>query len=399
MKKTIEDIKLYLINNDKNFIVLSETYKNCKEKLIFKCKTCGHEWEASFDSISNGGTGCPQCAQNIKGRNKALRYEDVIEKIKKTNPNITVLTKTYKNRNEVVKCKCSIDGYEWETKWCNLIAGHGCHMCSTNKLKLNFSYTLDEIKDKLKIINPNIIITSDRYENNTTRVSCKCLIDGYEWKTTVGNLIKRKNPTSCPKCKGSIPWTIEELNKLQDGILVLDIFNKKSGKRNRKFLKCFCKIHNHEWECEVSSFTRGVSCPICGLRKGESNGCWKGGITPISNHLRGLTSKWVKDSLKYGKYKCDITGSKENLEVHHTYSFNLIVQETFEMLGLEILSEVNKYSEDDLIKIENVFMKIHNKYGLGVCLNEGIHEEFHKQYGYGNNTPEQYLEFKNISYI
>lgn len=39
-------------------------------------------------------------------------------------------------------------------------------------------------------------------------------------------------------------------------------------------------------------------------------------------------------------------------------------------------------------------LKLHYKYGLGVCLTEELHKEFHNIYGKRNNTLEQYMEFK-----
>lgn len=43
------------------------------------------------------------------------------------------------------------------------------------------------------------------------------------------------------------------------------------------------------------------------------------------------------------------------------------------------------------IRIKKEF-KVHF---VKVCIRRDLHLEFHKKYGFGNNTPQQYQEFKN----
>lgn len=68
--------------------------------------------------------------------------------------------------------------------------------------------------------------------------------------------------------------------------------------------------------------------------------------------------------LQRSKYTCDISNRKGGkLVAHHLNSWDSFPEERF--------------SEDNL-----------------VCISEELHKEFHSIYGYGNNTKDQYNEFK-----
>jgi hypothetical protein len=102
-----------------------------------------------------------------------------------------------------------------------------------------------------------------------------------------------------------------------------------------------------------------------------------------------------KEVLIHNNYTCDITGIRGvKLVIHHLYSFSDILKKTLIELNLDIRDSVNKYTEEELKFIENKFIELHSSC-LGICLQEHIHKEFHSIYGKGNNTKEQYIEFKN----
>lgn len=210
-------------------------------------------------------------------------------------------------------------------------------------------------------------------------------------------------------------WSVEEdkiLNDYYNGMRVNDLLKyfpnrskeslinraKKLGIKNAYFWKeeedCFINnnyniMSDKEIALELKRTRRSVKWRrnFLGL-----NRIPKGEFTNISEFLRKKIYRWKQESLKNCNYKCVITGEKIKV-IHHLYGFIFIVKETFEQLNIHIKEDVCDYTEEELQKIEKKCLELHYKYGLGVCLCKDVHDLFHKEYGYGYNTPEQFQEF------
>ena len=60
---------------------------------------------------------------------------------------------------------------------------------------------------------------------------------------------------------------------------------------------------------------------------------------------------------------------------------------------MEYKNKIDEYTDNELNKIFDSFFYLQEFYGQYVCINEDIHKQFHKIYGYGNNTVDQWEEF------
>ena len=127
-------------------------------------------------------------------------------------------------------------------------------------------------------------------------------------------------------------------------------------------------------------------------RTGDTCPNWHGGITELNQHLRNLITPWITDSMKQCNFKCVLSGDK-NWQVHHLKGFNIIVKQTLEELNLPIKPIIGDYTQQEMINIETRCLQLHYEL-LGVCLEKSLHTLFHCNYGYGENTPEQFEEFK-----
>jgi len=90
-------------------------------------------------------------------------------------------------------------------------------------------------------------------------------------------------------------------------------------------------------------------------------------------------------------YKCVLTNQRFDT-IHHLYGFDLIVEEILSENNLIFKQSIFEYEKDELEILKNQCIEKHKKYN-GVCIINSLHVIFHKNYGFGRNTPEQFEEF------
>lgn len=113
----------------------------------------------------------------------------------------------------------------------------------------------------------------------------------------------------------------------------------------------------------------------------------------LSEYIRKRNGKWKFESAKNSGFKCYLSNKKFN-DIHHIYGFNLILDETLDVLDIEAKDSFDNYIQNELDIIASKFIEIQDQYPLGICLSKEIHKLFHSIYGYGNNTPEQWYHFE-----
>lgn len=143
--------------------------------------------------------------------------------------------------------------------------------------------------------------------------------------------------TTCPECKGKKSYSANLCRKCRD----------TSGENNPMYGK------------KNPSLTERNK-----NRKPEDHWNWKGGVDA---HRSAKLLHWSKEVKSLSGFKCDSCGygNPLALDAHHLESY-----------------DNNPELADDLSN--------------GVCLCKNCHTVFHKMYGFGNNTKEQYLEYKEL---
>lgn len=197
-----------------------------------------------------------------------LTIEDIIEYLNK-NTNITLLSKEYKNRSQVLKFRCEC-GNLFETTMSSIKSSKKthCNKCSFNKLALKYSKTTEMFKVEINNILGNGYTLLDEYKNNKTKVNI--LHGGYTWNVRPDAIISGKQ--KCPKCYNTVKKTTDDFksevfNLFKEEFEILGEYINTHTKILIKHNKC-----NNKWEQTPANFLMYKSCPFCfynGRSKGE----------------------------------------------------------------------------------------------------------------------------------
>lgn len=330
--------------------------------------------------------------------NKKKSYEEVEELF--NSKGLKLLDNIYVNNLTKMNCINS-EGYKLVIGYSSLKENKHPRIFDTNN-----PHTIDNIKHYMELNRKNIeLVEGQEYIGIKDKLKFKCLIHNKEFNMNWDNF---QNGNGCPVCgiESRSSKLVLSIETIKQRIIDMgrdkevELVSTEYVNANEKLI-FKCLIHNKEFPMSWSNFSGNHGCPTCGIKKqsGENNWNWKGGISNLYEYLRTHILYWKIDSFKKYGGKCDITGYKKDCIIHHLHPFNEIIKEAMEALNLPIYKEVNQYKEEELKSIEDLCLELHYKYGLGVCLNEDVHKEFHSIYGVKNNTKEQYYEFKTNKHI
>lgn len=317
------------------------------------CKCiCGTEKIISNAALKKQAKSCGCKTRDIISESK--RKDLTLEKFGTLKP-----VKIIGHRGEKILWECLCDcGRIKEVTSGDLVGGHvkSCGYCQRSTLERDLT---GQRFGKLVVLNKEANIGV----KTAWKVKCDC---GKENITKTGNLVNGH----ARSCGCEINYIkMNPLGKTFGRLTVISDFDRQGSSRYY-LCKCSCGEETVvSTTCLNSGTTRSCGClrreltaKRMSLLKGEKNYGWKGG-NAISERGTSEYSKWRKFVLKRDSCICQICGETENIEAHHLNSFL-------------------KFKDQRFLP-EN-----------GVCLCHFCHKLFHVEYGSGDNTKEQFEEFR-----
>ena len=141
-----------------------------------------------------------------------------------------------------------------------------------------------------KLPNIEFLRWADGYKNQKSKAVVRCSIDGYEWQSSVNNLVDGR--WGCPRCSGKEKYTqeqrISQITNAGTGRYEFVGWSSSYKNGNSKVI-VRCLIDQFEWSTRVDALVLiGTGCPKC------SKSGYNRGMTGYIYALRSECGRYVK---------------------------------------------------------------------------------------------------------
>lgn len=390
-KTTLEEAKNILLEISQGKISIIE-YSGIGNRGIFECAVCGNIWSARAFDVIKRGTSCKKCRSTSLEDAEKILFENHGDKIK-----LLEYSGMYRKKS---KFECTVCGNVWRTfAFHTILQGDGCKKCASKKLRKTLLNSVDYVIEKINETGCKFIQFEEEYHGNTTKIRIGFIcghigVKGFN-SFNRGGLIcqdcsRKEHDKKIVKPEEDIIKKIEELG--------FDFLEFPNGYVNGKSYVSYACEFGHITTKRIQHLNQNGTCRECKRikqsesQRGKLGFRWNGGITELNHYLRHYLNRWKIESAKACNFLC-IIENKPFEVIHHLYSFNSLVSDTLNSLDLPIKSKVCEYTESEILSIKDKFLELQDR-SMGVCLTKKAHDIFHSYFGAGNNTSEQFEEFK-----
>ncbi len=266
----------------------------------------------------------------------------------------------YINNSTKMKFRCNCGNPDCKISFASLRQGHRCKKCrkygSTKKL------TYEKVKQYFEDHDCELFETE--YKNDRTPMKFRCDCGNKKCKITFNNF---RAGQKCMECSGNKKFTYEEVRQYFEDhnceLLEIKYINSQTPMEYR------CDCGNDKCKIRFADFKSGSRCKECAIERvsGKNHHHYNFDLTDEERKRKRNSPediKWRKDVFERDNYTCQYCRDNKggNLNAHHLESYDI-----------------------------NVELRLVVSNGITLC--EKHHIEFHKKYGYGNNTTEQFEEY------
>lgn len=347
-----------------------DNFRTDNAKIFDKiCPICNSKFQTNIESQI-------YCGNECKGISQQKRIECICDNCGKHFNRI--VSEVEKNKKHFCSKECMYDYIGWSLSDINILKDN-YNKISKNKVQelLSKKYSIKAINSKARALN----LTKTRL---WTRDETDFLINNYDKLPFYRIQNKLQNRTTA-----SILGKARSLN-LFSYFYINSIY---SNDEIKYLSENYLDKSNLELAKHLNRSESAISQKLMNLGLYRPNEICKDGYKRLNEFVRARLYNWKNEVRKLNNYKCCVTGKNSNLIIHHCRSFNILIQETIEVLNFNIKDNFSDYNDDELLEFLETFLNLQEYYGEYVCITESIHRLFHSIYGYGDNTIEQWNDF------